>query len=211
MRSERKNLTCTSCGKEFSARIITQVDESRPEDQEANLTDGSLFTFRCPHCDAEQYVNHYLLWVDKDRTVAVCNLTCEEEIRAMEEALSALTAFGKASDLRRRYVSSPANLCEKTEIFKAGLDDRVVEIIKLYFSQDVRRKYPDKTLNNVLFFPEENGYGLLFQCPEGDLSVSLPKSTFEQASAQFTFPEPSPAVVDTAWAMDYLLGGMKKC
>ncbi|MBQ1965909.1 MAG: hypothetical protein II348_04460, partial [Clostridia bacterium] len=127
-----------------------------------------------------------------------------------EEALSALEAFGKSTDLRRRYVSSPANLCEKTEIFKAGLDDRVVEIIKLYFSQDVRRKYPEKTLNNVLFFPEEDGYGLLFQCPEGDLSVSLPASTFQQAAAQFQFPEPSPAVVDASWAMEYLLGGLKK-
>ncbi len=209
MRSERQKLVCTSCGKEFSARVITQVDRSRPEDQEANLTDGSLFTFPCPHCQKEMYLNHYLLWVDKDRTVAVCNLTCEEEIQAMEEALSALSAFGKTTDIRRRYVNSPSHLCEKTEIFSSGLDDRVVEIIKLYFAQDVRKKYPDKTLNDVLFYPDGDGYGLLFQCPEGDLSVSLAKSTFEQAAAQFRFPEPSPTVVDAAWAMEYLLGGRK--
>lgn len=183
MRSEQQNLTCTSCGKEFSVQMITQVDEGCAEDRELNLTDGSLFTFHCPHCGQEMLRNHYLLWVDRDHTVAVCNLTCEEEIRAMDEALSALNAFGKSSDLSRRYVTSPARFCEKTQIFHAGLDDRVVEIIKLYFAQDVRQKYPDKTLNEVLFFPEGDGYGILFQCPEGDLSVSLAKSTFEQAAA----------------------------
>lgn len=211
MRSEQQKLTCTSCGKDFFAQMITQVDESVAEDRALNLTDGSLFSFTCPHCGKEMLCNHYLLWVDKDHTVAVCNLTCEEEIRAMDEALSALDSLGKSSSLSRRYVTSPARFCEKTQIFHAGLDDRIVEIIKLYFAQDVRQKHPDKTLNEVLFFPEGDGYGILFQCPEGDLLLSLPKNTFEQAAAQFTFSEPCPPVVDTGWAMAYLLGGMKQC
>ena len=207
MRSERRNLSCAFCGKEFSARVITQVDRSRPEDQSANLTDGSLFTFPCPHCGKEMGFNHYLLWVDAGRTVAVCNLTAEEEIRAMDEALSALSAFGKSSSIRRRYVNSPARLCEKTQIFSAGLDDRVVEIVKLYLVQDVRRQYPQTTVNDILFFPNGEEYGFLFQCPDGDLSVNISKATFDEAAARFAFSEPSPEVVDGNWAIAFLTGG----
>lgn len=211
MRSERRTLTCTSCGKTFSARIITQVDRSRPEDREANLADGSLFTFRCTHCGEEMRFNHYLLWVDEGRTVAVCNITCEEEKQAMDEALSALSAFGKTSAVRRRFVRSPSHLCEKAEIFSVGLDDRAVEIVKLYLAEEVRRSHPKKTLNDVLFFPDGEEYGFLFLCPDGDLTVKISKEKFTEAAARFSFPEPSPETVDAAWALGFLTKGGRKC
>lgn len=209
MRSEKQGLTCSSCGKEFFARVITQVDFSLPEDREINVSDGGLFSFRCPHCGAEMRLNHYLLWVNQSHTVAVCNVTGEEELRAMDEALSALSAFGKFSDMSRRYVNSPARLCEKIEIFSAGLDDRAVEIVKLYLAQQVRASHPKKTLTDVLFFLNGEEYGFLFRCPDGDLTVSLPQSTFAEAAAQFQFPDPAPLVVDASWAMEFLTGGKK--
>ena len=211
MRSERKKITCSVCCKEFSARIITQVDLGRPEDRDANLADGSLFTFRCPNCGAEMRMNHYLLWVDEGHTVAVCNVTCEEEKAAMDEALSALTAFGRENHMRRRFVSSPAHLCEKAEIFSSGLDDRVVEIIKLYLAEDIRRSHPTKVLTDVLFFPNGEDYGVLFVCPDGDLSVTVTRAQMVDVSAHFHFTEPSPTVVDAAWARTFLTKGGMKC
>lgn len=211
MRSERRTLTCASCGKTFSARVILQVDRSRPEDRDANLADGSLFTFCCPHCGEEMRMNHYLLWVDDGGTVALCNITCDEEKRAMEESLSALSAFGKQSNLRRRFVRSPAHLCEKAEIFSAGLDDRVVEIVKLYLAEEVRRAHPQKTLTDVLFFPDGEEYGFLFLCPDGDLTVKITKQMLDEAAAKFSFSEPSPQRVDAAWALEFLTKGGKQC
>lgn len=209
MRSERRTLTCVSCGKEFSVRVITQVDRSRPEDLEANLSDGSLFTFRCSHCGEEMYCNHYLLWVDENRTVAICNITAEEEVQAMNDAVSALSAFGKTASIRRRYVNSPSRLCEKAEIFTAGLDDRAVEIVKLYLAEEIRRSHPKKTLNDVLFFPDKDEYGFLFLCPDGDLTAKISKEAFMEAASKFEFPEPSPEVVDANWAIGFLTGGTK--
>jgi len=207
LRSERRNLTCASCGKEFSARVILQVDCARPEDREANLADGSLFTFRCPHCGREMRANHYLLWVDEAHSVAVCNLTCDEEKKAVDEALSALSAFGKMSRIRRRYVASPSHLCEKTEIFRLGLDDRAVEIVKLYMTEEVRRSHPQKTVSDVLFFPDGEDFGILFVCPDGDLTVKISGEQFASASARFQFPEPAPEWVDGRWAISFLTGG----
>ncbi len=206
MRSERRTLTCSHCGKSFTARVILQVDQSRPEDREANLADGSLFTFCCSHCGKEMRLNHYLLWVDENRTVALCNLTCEEEKEAVEQAISALSAFGKTSSIRRRFVSSPARLCEKAEIFSLGLDDRTVEIVKLYLAEEVRRSHPQKTISDVLFYPDEEEFGFLFLCPEGDLTVKISKDRFSQAASMFSFSEPSPETVDAAWALSFLTG-----
>ncbi|MBO5221227.1 MAG: CpXC domain-containing protein [Clostridia bacterium] len=210
MRSERRPMTCRHCGKEFTARVILQVDYGRPEDREANLTDGSLFAYRCPHCGEEMHFNHYLLWVDEGHTVAVCNITCEEEKKAVDEALSALVAFGKDSRIRRRFVSSPARLCEKAQIFSQGLDDRTVEVIKLYMAEEVRRAHPQKTVTDALFFPDNEDFGILFLCPDGNLSVKVTREQFDAVCSRFAFSEPSPEVVDGAWAIAYLTGG-KSC
>lgn len=205
MRSERMELTCTHCAKTFSARIITQVDFARPEDRDADFSDGSLFTYTCPHCQKKVYYNHYLLWVNEPHSVAVCNLTCEEEKNAMEEALSALSAFGKESSMQRRYVSSPVQLYEKTEIFSAGLDDRRVEIVKQFLAARVLEEHPKKTVNDVLFCtPSEKEYLFVFRCSDGDLTVNIPKQAFETVAAQFSLNEPSPSVVDAKWAVKYL-------
>ena len=210
MRSERRPMTCRLCGKKFTARVILQVDCARPEDREANLADGSLFTYTCPNCGEPLRFNHYLLWVDEQHTVAVCNLTCEAEKNAVDEAISALSAFGKGSAIRRRFVSSPARLCEKAQIFSAGLDDRVVEIVKLYMAEEVRRSYPQKVISDALFFPNGEDFGILFQCADGDLTVALTKEQLQAAASKFVFPEPSPEVVDGAWAISFLSGG-KSC
>lgn len=209
MRSERRPLTCPSCGNQFTARVILQVDCARPEDREANLADGSLFTFHCSHCGKPMYANHYLLWVDEGHTVAVCNLTCEEEKQAVDEALSALAAFGKASSIGRRFVASPSHLCEKAEIFRAGLDDRAVEIVKLYMAEEVRRTHPNRSITNVLFFPDGEDFGILFLCPDGDLTVKITKEQFSAASSRFVFDAAAPERVDAAWALAYLTGGKK--
>ncbi len=206
MRSERRTVDCAFCRKEFSARVMTRVDFARPEDR-VDLADGSLFTFICPHCGKEMVLNHYLLWVDEGHTVAVCNLTCDEELQASREALEALNMLGKTAPVSLRYVNSPARLAEKVQIFTAGLDDRAVEIIKLYFAEEVRRSHPDRTLTDVLFFPEGEGYAFLFQSLQGDLTVRIEKSAFQTAAARFSFDTPAPEVVDAKWAVAYLTGG----
>ena len=205
MRSERIELTCTHCAKTFSARIITQVDFARPEDCDANFSDGSLFTYTCPHCQKKVYYNHYLLWVDEPHSIAVCNLTCEEEKNAMEEALSALSAFGKESSMQRRYVASPLQLYEKIMIFSSGLDDRIVEIVKQFLAARVLEEHPQKTVSDVLFCSSsEEEYLFAFRCTDGDLTVNIPKHAFETVAAQFSLNEPSPSVVDAKWAVKYL-------
>ncbi len=209
MRSERRPVVCSFCQKEFSARVMTRVDFARPEDR-VDLSDGSLFTFTCPHCGKEMMLNHYLLWVDEGHTVAVCNLTDASERETTEEALAALETLGKTSSIRLRYVDSPARLCEKVQIFTAGLDDRSVEIVKLYFAEQVRKTHPDRTLTDVLFFLDGEGYAFLFRSPQGDLTVNIEASAFRTAAARFHFDAPAPTVVDANWAVAYLTGG-KSC
>ena len=210
MRSERRTVCCSHCGTEFTARVVLRVDQSLPADRRVSLTDGSLFSFRCPNCGKDSYYNHYLLWVDEARSVALCNVTCEEEKAAVDEAVSALNSFGKASAIRRRFVTSPSHLCEKYQIFSAGLDDRVVEIVKLFLTEQVRAAHPQKTITDVLFFPGEEEYGLLFLCPDGNLTVPLTKTQLVQAAAGFVFSDPEPERVDAAWALSFLTGG-KPC
>ena len=210
MRSETKTLRCDACKKEFSARVILQVDCAKAEDRTVDFSAGDPFLFTCPHCGQNMHVNHFLLWVDEGHTVALCNMTGPEERAALEEALSALVSFGKIASIRRRSVFSPAHLLEKISIFEAGLDDRTVEIVKLYMAEEVRRAYPQKTLTDVLFVGNGAQYGILFRCPDGDLTVALSREKLEAVSAQFSFPDPAPECVDARWALAFLTGG-KTC
>lgn len=211
MRSERRTVRCQHCGEDFSARVILQIDRARLSDREISLSDGAPFLFFCPHCGKESFYNHYLLWADEAHSVAVCNLTCEEEKEAVAQAIGALSSLGCSGTIPCRFVRSPSEFFEKTEIFSLGLDDRAVEILKLYFSMQVRQAHPQKQISEALFFRNGEEYGFLYRCPDGDLSVSVSARQLEQAAQLYSFSEQAPEVVDAQWALDYVMRRNAEC
>ena len=59
---------------------------------------------------------------------------------------------------RTRIVTNQNSLREKTLIFKCGLDDRVVELGKLFLNAHAGQQHPDAEFTDVFFNESEGNY-----------------------------------------------------
>lgn len=75
------------------------------------------------------------------------------------------------SDYKFRVVVSREELLEKLEIFDAGLDDRVVEVEKIFLLAGIMEKYPEKKIEHSFFVRNETEELLVFLTDEGEQLV----------------------------------------
>lgn len=141
---EMKTVTCPKCSGQirFEFRAVLSADRE-PEAAEA-LRNGTLFNVRCEGCGFESTIRYPILYTDMAHRVVIrCCGTDDEEVLRMtaEEAQKTAAAFGP--DLRHRIVTNPDDLREKAEIFRAGLDDRYVEIMKPFVLEQLRAARPE--------------------------------------------------------------------
>ena len=60
-----------------------------------------------------------------------------------------------------RVVTSPNQLVEKIQIFDAGKDDRVMELVKLLATDSILKNDPDKEFDELRFAVDDDGTNIL--------------------------------------------------
>ncbi|NCC65022.1 MAG: hypothetical protein EOM15_10250 [Spirochaetia bacterium] len=121
-------ITCPHCNLSNSQSLSTKVDLTQyPKKKIAILTD-SLFTVTCAHCQKQYSVEHELIVHDKNNRYALL-LTLQDDLFELDASISGIEASEYDT---LRLVTSNAQLKEKILLLDAGLDDRVIELCKLY-------------------------------------------------------------------------------
>ena len=78
------------------------------------------------------------------------------------EGMEDFQDFGDFSkEYTNRIVTSPLDLREKISIFDAGLDDRIIELAKLFYAGMAIEQFPDNRIHEVQFGTDENGSSYL--------------------------------------------------
>jgi len=114
----------------------TTVNVTLDPELKQKLLDHSLTTSRCEQCGHTTNVNYNLLYHDKDAKLMI--LLAPGEQKASE--LSPLTASNAVEGIVLRRVDALNGLIEKVRIAEDGLDDRLVEVLKLV----LRDKLPEE-------------------------------------------------------------------
>lgn len=60
-----------------------------------------------------------------------------------------------------RIVTSPNQLVEKIQIFDAGKDDRIMELVKLLATDSILKNDPDKEFDELRFAVDDDGTNIL--------------------------------------------------
>lgn len=200
-RPHKQIIKCPKCGKDIEftlwQSINTEMDFAIPD-----IISGKLFEVDCKNCDFHTKVVYPILFNDMIHNVWVW-LVLDPDNEENQEALKLATK----NNIRTRIVTTQEDLREKTSIFNAGLDDRLVEIAKVMCEEEIKQldnQKPDKIFFHLL----DDGYG--FECIVDDKSIPLkmPKESFEALSDQLSeFLPPDDAgvsTVDREWAKDFL-------
>lgn len=141
------NVQCPQCSKESTFSLWQNIDSLEDPMLKRQIIDGVLFDFKCPYCEYSVALHYDLLFNIPDHGVMLHMITDPEQAQkvpaAIEEHEQMLPpeAQANAKLYIHRVVPDAITLREKTLIFEADLDDRVIEIMKvLYVGQYVEQK-----------------------------------------------------------------------
>jgi len=188
-------IACPNCHREQVVKAYTMIDLSAEPGMELGILTDSVFSHTCSHCGVSFSVTNELLVVNHEGAFAV--LLAPDYRSGEPAAPSELAGYAK------RIVKTTDQLKEKVVIFQALLDDRAVELCKLYLSlQDAKdSRYLLLTEcrdGNLMFscFNEENVVEDTIQIPVSLYTQLLPKAkTFSLDDNVFT-------PLDAFWVLD---------
>lgn len=208
MSMERKEtITCPECGTENEFIIWQSLNGDLDPEAKQRLLDGTLFDFKCKKCGYESKVNYPILYHDMAHNVMVHCVPEEMVEEAYKEFAESEAAIGiKLPEYTKRIVTNHNALREKAIIFENELDDRIIEIIKLFHLANVSNQVPDANIEEVYFLISDGKFYLEFLGAKR-LSAEIPVGMYEDMASNFAEKlqaEEETVFVGINWAHDFL-------
>jgi hypothetical protein len=129
---EMVEVTCLACNQPAQTTMWTSINVNIDPDLREQLLNGELFDFHCEHCGGITRLIYPFLYHDMANRFwirIVFEPQDDQEYITSQPGFMAQLMMG----YRSRLVASLEEMKDKIQILEAGLDDRVVEVMKLYF------------------------------------------------------------------------------
>lgn len=196
------DLPCPSCHGSVHLTLPATVDLDKEPNQKYGILTDSLFSHTCDKCGARFQVMHELVVVHKEAGYALLLAPDAKEETTVVDAPPEL--FG----LKLRLVRDVNELKEKILAFEDLLDDRTLELCKLYLNlQDE----PDD--QSILLFAEHHDGQVAFSKLDFDGKVKemvrIPDSLYRELAAKgkaMKTDQKRFQRVDALWAFDMIAG-----
>jgi hypothetical protein len=209
----RTSVTCPRCEATAEFEHHASVDVTRDPQLRAAVLDRTLSVFTCRACGHEASVSHDLLYLDAARGFMVqYDPSGSFDASQVGELVAPPGRAGRARQLVTRVVSEMNDLVEKVRIFEAGLDDRVVEVIKLMLGS----QHPGVAGAALYFDGLEGDVFTLVALEDGEpQGLELPRSALDDLSSRLLQSgrlgeEPAWGRVDADYAVELLQSGSEK-
>ncbi len=151
-RAEMIKITCPKCQKESDFRIWDSINTQLDPELKSAVRDLSLFVFECPECGEKNSINYGFLYHQMEDNMMIHYANSEENVQELLELYTneenEMMKMMFDSGYLIRVVRSREVLLEKLAIFDAGLDDRIIEIIKLLYLVQLEER---DNVDNVYF------------------------------------------------------------
>ena len=210
---DKVNIQCPKCGYSIEVRQWSSVNGEKNPGEKKKLLDGTLFSVKCKRCGHTAQVGYPLLYNDPAQKVMIWLVYDKDEVKHVTDYFKS----SKNSDgdnkvdraCRQRIVRDAFRLREKLMIFDSGLDDKIVEIAKLAFSQNVQKQHPKEKIA-AAFFSNEGGENHIeiYSASGSAFTVALTQDVYKTLddtySGKASFAEDRVYVIDDVWALGLL-------
>ena len=197
---------CPGCGKEMEFKLWQTINTDM-ENAREDIISGALFDFTCPECGHKARIQYPILFNDLENNVWIW---CYPE-DAVEETMPIIEK-AKAQGVTCRLVHYQEALSEKAAMFKLGLDDRVVEIMKLAAAVQVTEALPGCEIGPIIFaLNKEQQPCFLFKVDGQTNFMDMYMDEYNEFKTIFSAlldADDSSLVIDSRWAINFMGGGM---
>ena len=205
----RAREVCPQCTGEFDWDSYDSVNVSVDPGLKSALLDGSLLRRRCPTCACTFRSTRGVLYHDMDLGLQV-SLRPDGQLPgpAMDKLAEVMLAGPVGKGYRLRWVETVDALAEKVRVIEQGLDDRIVELVKVWLLGQEGHLEDD-----LAFLRVDASEGPLEFLTSDGRRPRVPRAIYDRVQEQFATklaPDTGWLHVDRAFALRVLgvkLGG----
>jgi len=160
---KREIITCPDCGKDGEFVIWESLNTQLDPEAKKDLLSGAIFKYECPHCKSVHNVDYGMLYHQMEKHIMVQYSTTDENAQEGIETFENMRNQGLEgfpamdADYVFRIVRSQNQLREKAFIFDQGLDDRVIEMMKLFMRIHLSKANPELEIEEMFLEIAEDG------------------------------------------------------
>ena len=212
-RHEWVEITCPVCGQKSEFMIWSSINTSLDPDMKEKVLNGEAFTFTCPNCNGKTGVDYGTLYHQMEDHIMIFYAISDENEK---EILDMLNRSGNSEveklmnrmfedDYLIRIVRSQNSLREKIRIFDSGLDDRLIEISKIYIWAMYNEKNPDSK-DVEMFYSKVNDQDslVIFDEKKNVASANITKDFYDSLARDYggglTDIRKDTPIIDGDWA-----------
>lgn len=176
------NIECPKCGKQDEKKTLSHIKLSNNPEAREQILDGSFFKWECPECKESFFMQTPFLYSDDENRFMVYFIPgFKERSYKIPTVIKTQNDYDTSSSVLR-IAANFVEFVEKIRILEAGLDDRVVESVKLLYSNMHTQDKDEKVYNMVFESCEDNGdmhFGVYLE--NRDFEAVLPQSVYDLA------------------------------
>ena len=185
------SIKCEQCAKVHPFTAWDSLNVTLDRDAKDQLLKGELTRFKCPDCGWSGNVLYSMLYHDMEKRLMVwlCPVTGDPDE-------SPAPIMSSMEDYQFRIVSTRNRLVEKIYLFDSGLDDRLVEFLKLVLqikASDGAHPLPGEILFSALKRQPDGAESLEFahMSEAGSEVFVLPRQHYQRIADSFAAKLPS--------------------
>lgn len=198
-----RKIKCPKCGKELEVSVWEDINTDVPNAME-DIISGRLFEKECGFCGYKINLVYPILYQDRINKVSIYYVMKDKIEEAVKQA-SVMSRFG-----RYRVVASQSALREKARIFSLGLDDRIVELYKLFAGAEIEAQLNGKRINELFFNVSDGEYKLAIAADDGKSYLfDVNKESLDTMAEDITVKNilrssEEMCVIDSQWVRDMM-------
>ena len=156
-----EKIMCPKCGQESDFMVWSSINTVLDPEMYEKVRSGDAFAFHCPNCGHVAEVDYACLYHQMNDEMMIYYVPNPDEI---EETYDMFCGNHKVAEMLEdiqenylyRIVQSKNEFREKLYIFDAGLDDRAIEIIKVFYALKIQEDNPEIEFDEIRFESRKN-------------------------------------------------------
>lgn len=208
---KQTEIACPFCGHKQTFEIVNEINPGNDFSLKQRLLNFDLFKCECTQCEKSIPIVYDTLYHDFQRKLIVVLSTQELSFKVMLNLQKDLEErYGDLQGYQLRVVNNPDDLREKVLLNDLEIDDRLIELVKFYYSTIVREQNPEIQISQILFIHQpgqKNQLGFLlkskqtFKVEINDEVVNKLKETYSLRLSQGPIKL---SKIDFDWAYEFI-------